>query len=35
MKFYHYEKPGGEKVLAKLKGGGGHKMFRGHFYMVA
>ena len=32
MKFYPYERGGGaEKVLAKLKGGGGHKKFRGSF----
>ena len=34
MKFYPYEKGGGaEKVLAMLKGG--HKKFRGSFYIVA
>ena len=37
VKFYRYEKGGGaEKVLAMLKGGGGgHKTFRGSFYVVA
>ena len=35
MKFYPYVKGGGaEKVLAMLKGGG-HKKFRGSFYVVA
>ena len=33
MKFYSYEKGGAEKVLAMLKGG--HKKFRGSFYVVA
>ena len=35
MKFYPYVKGGGgaEKVLAMLKGG--HKKFRGSFYVVA
>ena len=32
VKFYPYEKGGG-KVLAMLKGG--HKKFRGSFYVVA
>ena len=36
MKIYPYEKGGGaEKVLAMLKGGGGHKKFWGSFYAVA
>ena len=35
VKFYPYEK-GAEKVLAMLKGGGGHNKFWGSFfYMVA
>ena len=33
MKIYPYEKGGTEKVLSMLKGG--HKTFRGSFYMVA
>ena len=33
LKFYPYEKGGAEKVLAMLKGG--HKKFRGSFYVVA
>ena len=36
VKFYPYEKGGGaKKVLAMLKGGGGHKQFWGSFYLVA
>ena len=35
VKFYPYEKGGAEKVLAMLKGGGGHEKFRGSFYVVA
>ena len=37
VNFYPYEKKGGgaEKVLAMLKGGGGHKTFWGSFYAVA
>ena len=34
MKFYSPEKGGSEKVLAMLKGGGGHK-FWGSIYAVA
>ena len=34
VKFYHYEKWGGE-VLAMLKGGGGHTKFWGSFYDLA
>ena len=36
VKFYPYEKGGGaEKVLAMLKGGGGHNKFWGSFYALA
>ena len=36
MKFYPYEKGGGQKkVLAMPKGGGGHNKFWGSFYAVA
>ena len=36
MKLYPYENVGeAKKVLAKLKGGGGHKEFWGSFYPVA
>ena len=35
VKFYPYKKVGMEKVLAMLKGGGGHKKIWGRFYAVA